>query len=70
MVILKVVPGTKCSFKIFQTLFRSKNKVFGSVQIPQKKTNFFIRFFGDFVPVPKADMWYFSDLGPILNMKN
>jgi hypothetical protein len=33
----KLVPGTKCSQKIFQKFFRSNNKVFGPVQIPQKK---------------------------------
>ena len=37
IVFLKVVPGTKFSFKIFQNFFRSKNKVFGPVQIPEKK---------------------------------
>jgi hypothetical protein len=33
---LKAVPGTKTSQKIFQKFFRSKNKVFGPVQIPKK----------------------------------
>jgi hypothetical protein len=33
---MKVVPGTKCCQKNFQKFFRSKNKVFGSVQIPKK----------------------------------
>jgi hypothetical protein len=36
----KVLPGTKCSTKIFQKFFRSKKKVFGPVQIPKKKKNF------------------------------
>ena len=64
---LKVVPGTKCSTKIFQKYFRSKNKVFGPVQIPKKKLflNFFLRFLGVLVPVPKAKKWYFSDLVPV-----
>jgi hypothetical protein len=38
-----VVPGTKCSQKIFQKFFRFKNKVFGPVQIPKKKR--FFEFF-------------------------
>jgi hypothetical protein len=33
--ILELVPGTKCSQKIFQKFFRSKNRVFGQVQIPK-----------------------------------
>jgi hypothetical protein len=41
---LKLVPGTKCSQKIFQKFFRSKNKVFGLVKIP-KKTFFVFEFF-------------------------
>ena len=69
---MKVVPGTKCSTKIFKQLFRSKNKVFGPVQIPKKKTfpNFFLRFLGVFVPVPNAKKCYFSDLVPVLKVKN
>jgi hypothetical protein len=39
---LNVVPGTKCSQKIFQKFFRSKIKVFGPVQIPKK---IFFEFF-------------------------
>jgi hypothetical protein len=30
-----LVPGTKCSSKIFQNSFRSKNKVFGPVKMPK-----------------------------------
>jgi hypothetical protein len=26
---LKVVPGTKCSLKIFENMFKPKNKIFG-----------------------------------------
>jgi hypothetical protein len=33
---MKVVPGTKCFQKFFQNFFRSKNKVFGPVQMPKK----------------------------------
>jgi hypothetical protein len=51
--------------------FKSKNKVFGPVQIIKKKfMNFFPRFFGVFVPVPNAEKWYFSDLEPVLIVKN
>jgi hypothetical protein len=46
---LKVVPGTKCSSKMFQKFLRSKNEVFRPVQIPKIKTlfEFFHRFLGD-----------------------
>jgi hypothetical protein len=44
---IMVVPGTKCSSKIFQKFFRSENKVIGPAQILTKKLflNFFLRFF-------------------------
>jgi hypothetical protein len=35
-IFLKVVPVTKCSSKIFQKFYRSKNKVFGPAQISKK----------------------------------
>jgi hypothetical protein len=44
---LNVVPGTKCSSKIFQKFFRSKKKVFGPVKISKK--NFICIFFIDFL---------------------
>jgi hypothetical protein len=53
---LKVVLGTRCHQKIFKKIFRSKNKVFGPVQIPKKTFFEFFswEFLGDFVPVLKA----------------
>jgi hypothetical protein len=65
-----LVPGTILVFKNFfyegstryqmqpenlQEFFRSKNKVFGPVQIPEKKLflNFVLRLLGDFVPKSK-----------------
>jgi hypothetical protein len=44
--ILVVVPGAKCSQKNFENFFRSKNKLLGPVQMPQKT--------GDLVPVLKV----------------
>ena len=32
--------------------------------------DFFLRFLGVFVPVPNAKRWYFSDLVPVLKVKN
>jgi hypothetical protein len=56
--------------KIFQTFFKSKNKVFGQVQIPEKNFFwiFFHRFLGVFVPVPNAKKWYFLDKVPVLKV--
>jgi hypothetical protein len=67
---IKVVPGTKCSSKIFQRIFRPKNKVFGPVQIPKESFFFifFLRFLGFFVPVPNAKRWNISDLVPVLKV--
>jgi hypothetical protein len=54
---LKVVPGTKCS----QKMFRSKNKAIRPIQIPKKTfLNSFLRFLGDLVPVIKVNLEYLN----------
>jgi hypothetical protein len=46
------------NLKVVEKFFRSKKKV----QISKKNfLNYFLRFFGVFVPVPEAEKWYFSD---------
>jgi hypothetical protein len=57
----------------FSKIFLVQKKVFGPVQISKKTFfeffNFFHRFLGIFVPVPKAKNWYISDLVPVLKVK-
>jgi hypothetical protein len=67
-IFLRVIPGIKCSQKNFEKFFRSKKKgIWTGTNTPKKLfLNFFLRFLGDFVPVPNAKKWYFSDLVPVL----
>jgi hypothetical protein len=52
--VLRYVSFCRNNSTISKNFLRSKNKVFGPVQIPEKKSYFelFLRFFGVFVPVP------------------
>jgi hypothetical protein len=52
----------------FQNLHRSKNKVFGTVKMNGQ--NFFLRFLCDFLQVLKVKKCHFSDLIPIIKVKN
>jgi hypothetical protein len=66
---LKVVPGTKCSTKIFQKMFRSKHKVFGPLgrctgtgtKSPKNRRKKFKKnFFRVFVPVQIPYFWTYQ----------
>jgi uncharacterized membrane protein required for colicin V production len=54
----------------FSKIFKVQKKGIWTGTNIQKKLflNFFHRFLGVFVPVPKAKKWYFSDFLPVLNV--
>jgi hypothetical protein len=69
---LKIVPGTRCRQKIFENFFRSRNKVFGPVQIPKKTKlflNLLLRFLWDLVTGLNPKSSIFSRIVPVLSPK-